>query len=267
MGTQAAEVAIFGGTGFYSFLDDPTEVSVSTPYGNPSDRVTLGAVNGKRVAFLPRHGRDHTIPPHEVNYAANLWAMRDLGVERVFGPCAVGSLDPAVRPGDIVVCDQFIDRTWGRRSTYYDGLVTTHISLADPYCPELRELTIKTATALELPVHETGTTVVVQGPRFSTRAESRAYAATGGTVINMTGCPEAALARELELCYVNISLVTDYDAGLADDGKSGPVTHVEVREVLKSNQEKVRTLLLASLSALPATRTCGCSSALAAARM
>jgi 5'-methylthioadenosine phosphorylase len=266
MTCPSAEVAIFGGTGFYSFLDDTTEVSISTPYGEPSDRITIGVVGDRRVAFLPRHGRDHTIPPHLVNYAANLWAMRDLGVERVLGPCAVGSLDAAVHPGDIVVCDQFVDRTWGRRSTYYDGPVTTHVSLADPYCPQLRELIVKTATELTLPVHETGTMVVIQGPRFSTRAESSSYAASGCTVVNMTGVPEATFARELELCYANISLVTDYDVGVSGDDSNGPVTHVEVRQVLASNQENLRKLLLAMVSTVPGSRTCACGTALAAAR-
>lgn len=267
MTNASAEVAIFGGTGLYSFFDDPSEVAIPTPFGDPSDRVTVGMVHGRRVAFLPRHGRDHSIPPHKINYAANLWAVRELGVERVLASYAVGSLDASLRPGDIVVCDQVVDRTWGRRSTFYDGPATTHVSLADPYCPQLRDATVAAAATRDLPVHGTGTMVVIQGPGFSTRAESRAYRAMGCDLVNMTGCPEAALARELEMCCVNISLVTDYDAGLASDETVAPVTHVDVRRVLASNQEKLRKLLLALLTALPVTRSCECRTALATARI
>ncbi|GBD29663.1 S-methyl-5'-thioadenosine phosphorylase [bacterium HR32] len=263
-----ADVGVFGGSGFYRLLDDVQEHRVETPYGPPSDDVAVGRVGDKRVAFLPRHGRRHTLPPHRINYRANVWAMKQLGVRWLFGPCAVGSLQPHVRPGDFVLCDQFVDRTWGRPDTFYDGPVTTHVSAADPYCPTLRTLVAQVARARDLPLHERGTVVVIQGPRFSTRAESRWFRSQGWEVINMTQYPEAHLARELGICYVNISLVTDYDVGVEGDPHRAPVTAQEVVEQFAANNAKLRELILDAIQRLPQTNDCPlCPRALDRARV
>jgi 5'-methylthioadenosine phosphorylase len=255
---------VFGGSGLYSFLEDVDEVSVDTPFGDPSAPVTIGTVGEKRVAFMPRHGVKHQFPPHMVPYRANMWAFKQLGVERVIGPSAVGSLQPHIKPGEFVICDQLVDRTTGRPSTFYDGPVTTHISFADPYCPTVREVAIAQGTVLGLPLHERGTVVVIQGPRFSTRAESANYAQKGWEVINMTQHPEAALARELEMCHGNISLVTDYDVGVV--GEIDEVTHEEVIRVFQQNTDRLRELLFRMIAALPEERDCPCATALANAR-
>jgi 5'-methylthioadenosine phosphorylase len=257
---------VFGGSGFYSLLQGAREHIVDTPYGEPSDAVTLGEIAGRSVAFLPRHGRTHRLPPHRINYRANVWAMKSLGVECVLGPCAAGSLQAHVRPGEFVVCDQFVDRTWGRADTFYDGPRVTHVSAADPYCPTLRRLAVETARALEIPVHDGGTVVVVQGPRFSTRSESRWFRSQGWEVINMTNYPEGYLARELEMCYANISLITDYDVGVEGDPAASPVTHEAVIKMMQENNEKLRRLLFALIERLPRARACSCQTALAHAR-
>lgn len=262
--TATARVGVFGGSGFYSFLDDVDEVRVDTPYGEPSAPVTIGSVGGIDVAFLPRHGRKHELPPHMINYRANVYALKSLGVERVIGPCAAGSLQPHVRPGDFVISDQLVDRTSGRKDTFYDGPETTHVSFADPYCPELRSLAFATGKDLGIPVHERGTVVTIQGPRFSTRAESRWFASAGWEVINMTQYPEAYLARELEMCYVNIALITDYDVGV--EGEVPPVSHEAVIEVFNANNDKLRALLFALVPKIPAERACICARALQGAR-
>jgi len=254
-----ATIGVFGGSGFYAFLEDAEEVKVSTPYGEPSAAIVVGDVGGRRVAFLPRHGRRHEYPPHKVPYRANLWAMKDLGVQRVIAPAAAGSLQPHVRRGDFVVCDQLVDRTSGRVATFYDGPETTHVSLADPYCPELRAIAIGRGKALGITTHERGTVVVIEGPRFSTRAESLWYAHAGWEVINMTQYPEAALARELALCYCNVSLITDYDVGV--EGVA-PVSVEEVVNVFAENNERLRGLLEAIVPAIPAERGCACGTAL-----
>jgi 5'-methylthioadenosine phosphorylase len=264
---RQAEVGVFGGSGFYSFLDGAQEIKVDTPYGEPSDVVTLAEIAGRRVAFLPRHGRTHRLPPHRINYRANAWAMKSLGVGWLFGPCAAGSLQRHVRQGDFVVCDQFVDRTWGRGDTFADGPIVTHIAGAEPYCPTLRSLLVRTARSLDIAVHDGGTVVVIQGPRFSTRAESRWFRNQGWEVINMTNYPEVVLARELEMCYVNVSLITDYDVGVEGDPGVEPVTHDTVLRVLQENNDKLRRLLLAAIEQLPATRACSCASALAHARL
>lgn len=256
-----ADIGVFGGSGFYEFLDDVEEVWLDTPYGMPSDRVAIAEIGGRRVAFLPRHGRDHRLPPHKINYRANLWAMKELGVSRIFGPCAAGSLQAHVKPGDFVICDQFVHRTWGRADTFFEGPTVTHISAADPYCDETRRTLIEQCEALGLSHHERGTVVVVQGPRFSTRAESREFRSHGWEVINMTQYPEAYLARELGICYANISLITDYDVGLEDDGTVQPVSHQEVLQVFQANIARLRSLLTAAIQALPVERGCRCADA------
>jgi 5'-methylthioadenosine phosphorylase len=251
-----ADVGVIGGSGLYALLQDATEHEVSTPYGAPSDPITVAEVGGRRVAFLPRHGRDHRYPPHKIPYRANLWALRSLGVRQIIAPCAVGGLRPELGPGTFVVPDQLIDRTTGRTQTYYDtGAV--HLNFADPYCPAGRA-TIMTAAKEITPV-DGGTMVVIEGPRFSTRAESRWFTSIGGTIVNMTGHPEAVLARELALCYSAIALVTDLDAGV--EGDHG-VTQDEVFKVFAENTARLRNVLLTAVAALPTTRTCPCPQSL-----
>jgi 5'-methylthioadenosine phosphorylase len=258
----AAEIGVFGGTGFYRFLDHLTEVAVQTPYGAPSARVAVGEVDGRRVAFLPRHGPDHEVPAHRVNYRANLWALRSLGVTRVLAPCSVGSLRSGVKPGELVICDQLVDRTRGRVDTFFDGPVPSHVSFADPYCPELRAVASAAAAGEGIVAHPAGTVVVIGGPRFSTRAESRWFAAAGWDVVNMTQYPEAVLARELGMCYAGIALVTDYDAGLEGVDGMEAVTMEAVFRVLGQNVERVQRLLARALPRVPGARACGCGPAL-----
>lgn len=253
----SAELAVIGGSGLYALLDRAEDYQLDTPYGPTSDPVTIAEVAGRRVAFLPRHGRGHQHPPHRIPYRANLWALRELGVTQVLAPCAVGGLRPELGPGTFVVPDQLVDRTYGRVQTFYDtGAV--HVSFADPYCPTGRAAILGTARQRRLEVTDGGTMVVIEGPRFSTRAESQWYVAAGATLVNMTGHPEAVLARELAMCYTAIALVTDLDAGVA--GERG-VTQEEVFRVFAENTERMRELLLASLSALPTERTCPCPAA------
>jgi 5'-methylthioadenosine phosphorylase len=259
--TDGAEIGVFGGSGFYTFLDDITEVSVATPYGPPSAPLAIGTVGDRRVAFLARHGVHHELPPHRVNYRANLWAMRSLGVERVFGPCAAGSLRPDIHPGDFVVCDQLVDRTCGRPDTYYDGPQVEHTSFADPYCAELRGVAVATAKQQGLRYLDGGTVVVIQGPRFSTRAESTWFRQAGWDLVNMTQYPEAFLARELGLCYAGLALVTDYDTGLEGVDGIEAVTMDAVFAVLASNVERTRRLLAAAIPTVPVERSCDCAGA------
>jgi 5'-methylthioadenosine phosphorylase len=260
-----AEIGVFGGSGFYSFLDDVEEVELDTPYGAPSAPLMVGEIEGRRVAFLARHGLKHHLPPHRVPYRANVWAMKELGVRRIVGPCAAGSLQAAVKPGHFVICDQLVERTWGRRDTFYDGPETTHIGFADPYCPTMREAAIKEGRDLGIDLHERGTVVVVQGPRFSTKAESDFFRQQGWEVINMTQYPESVLAREQELCYLNVSLITDYDVGVEGE-EVEPVSHELVIQVFNENISKLRDLLFKVIPTLPEERTCPCATALEGAR-
>jgi 5'-methylthioadenosine phosphorylase len=255
-----AEIGIIGGTGFYRFVENADSVEVETPFGEPSGPISIGAVGGRRVAFIPRHGADHRFPPHRVPYRANLWALKELGVTRVFGPCAAGSLRREVEPGTLVVCDQAIDFTKSRPTTFYDGPQTTHVSFADPYCPTLREVLVKRAADGAIAHRDGGTMVVIEGPRFSTVAESRMFSQLGADVIGMTQFPEVTLARELELCYATVALVTDYDVGVDD---IQPVTHEEVLKVFGENIDKIRDLLGATIPTVPTERTCPCATALA----
>lgn len=254
----SAEIGIFGGTGFYRFLDHLEEVSVPTPHGSPSARLAVGDLGGRRVAFLARHGPQHEYPAHRVNYKANLWAMRRLGVRRVLAPCSVGSLRPDLSPGEFVVCDQLVDRTRGRGDTFFDGPVVNCVSFADPYCPELRGAAIAAAAAEGITAHPTGTVVVIEGPRFSTRAESRWFSAMGWDVVNMTQYPEAVLARELGMCYSGIALVTDYDAGLEGIAGVEAVTMDAIFAVLGANIERVQRLLTRVVPEIPEKAECAC---------
>jgi 5'-methylthioadenosine phosphorylase len=254
--TALADVAVIGGSGLYALLDDARHHEVETPYGSPSDTITIAPVGGRPVAFLPRHGKDHRYPPHRIPYRANIWALHQIGVRHILAPCAVGGLRPELGPGTFVLPDQLIDRTSGRAQTFYDDRAV-HVNFADPYCPVDRRLVLDNAGGLE--IRDGGTMVVVEGPRFSTRAESRWYTALGGTVVNMTGLPEAALARELAICYTAVALVTDLDAGV--EGDHG-VTQEEVFRVFAQNTERLRTLLVDVLPKLPAGRDCPCVRAL-----
>ena len=262
-----AKIGVFGGSGFYQFFGKAKRVVIRTPYGRPSAPVTISEIGGKDVAFLPRHGVHHQYPPHAVPYRANLRAFKALGVERVVAPNAVGSLKPEIQRGDLVFCDQFVNLTSGRRDTFYDGPETTHVSMAEPYCPQMRSVAAEAAEALGVRYHRAGTVVVIQGPRFSTKAESRFFSRQGWDVINMTQYPEVALARELEMCYLNISLVTDYDAGLEGQKGVEPVSHEEVIRVFNQNLEKLRALIAEVVKRMPEERTCPCGSALDHARL
>ena len=262
-----AEIGIFGGSGFYEWLDAADEIEVTTPYGPPSGSLALAEVGGRRVAFLPRHGPNHEVSAPFVNYRANVWAMHELGVRRIIGPSAVGSLRPDLHPGDLVICDQFFDRTSGRADTYYPGPDVVHVSVADPYCPELRQLSGRIAEQQSLRFSPSGTVVVVQGPRFSTRAESRWYSRMGWDIVGMTQYPEVSLARELEMCYLNLCLVTDYDVGLEGVPEVSAVQAHEVMRMLAENIVRVRDLLAAMIPMIPAEASCNCQRSLEGARL
>lgn len=268
-GGPQADIGVIGGSGLYSFLDDVTEITVDTPYGPPSDSLFIGEAAGRRVAFLPRHGRKHQLPPHRINYRANLWALRSVGARQVLGPCAVGGLRPEYGPGTLLIPDQLVDRTKARTQTYYDGEAradgrvsnVAHVAFADPYCPAGRRVAAETARASGWEPVDHGTLVVIEGPRFSTRAESRWHEAQGWSVVGMTGHPEAVLARELELCYTSLTLVTDLDAGVvAGEG----VSHEEVLAVFAANVDRLRAVLFDVVAALPQNdeRDCLCTHAL-----
>jgi 5'-methylthioadenosine phosphorylase len=225
-------------------------LKVTTPFGEPSENVLVGEVAGKRVAFLPRHGRDHRFPPHKIPYRANLWALRSVGVRRILAPSAVGSLTASYGPGTLIVPDQLVDRTQNRAQTFYNEHAV-HVSFADPYCPNVRATSIAAARQAGWVPAGSGTLVVIDGPRFSTRAESEWYAAQGWTLIGMTGHPEAVLARELAMCYTTLALVTDLDAGV-EEGEG--VTQAEVFEVFGKNMARLRDLMAKIIASLPAER-------------
>jgi 5'-methylthioadenosine phosphorylase len=258
-------IGVFGGSGFYRFLDDVEDVPVATPYGPPSAPVRVGRIEGAEVAFMPRHGDEHTLPPHRINYRANVWAMREVGVRRIIAPAACGSLKPELAPGTFVICDQFVDRTQARETTFYDGPQTTHVSAADPFCADLGEILATGAEALEIPVVRGGTVVVIQGPRFSTRAESAWYSASGFEVVNMTQYPEAWLARELELCYAGVALVTDYDVGLEGLPDVQPVSTEAALAVFNEELERLRALLFHAIPRIGPQPQDACATALRSA--
>lgn len=245
-----AEIGVFGGSGFYALLDDVREIKVDTPYGPPSDSFFLAEVSGRTVAFLPRHGRRHTIPPHLINYRANVWAMRSLGVKAVISPCAAGSLQLHVRPGDFVLCDQFVDRTRNRPNTFFDGPVVTHLSSADIYDPTLRTIAAEVIKEHRIPLHERGTIVIIEGPRFSTKAESKWFSDAGWEVISMTQYPEAYLCRELGMAVVNIALITDYDAGVHEGTEA--VDAQSVLAVFQENAARIQKVVLDMIGRFPA---------------
>jgi 5'-methylthioadenosine phosphorylase len=262
IGDWKAEIGIIGGTGVYDpeIIEDAHEVKVYTPYGAPSSLVTLGTYKGRAIAFIPRHGAGHQIPPHRINYRANVWAMKQLGVQRIVASSACGSLREDYKPGDFVITDQFIDRTRKRLDTFYEGGVVGHVSSADPICPQLHGLFVEQAEGHGYPFHPTGTYVCIEGPRFSTRAESRLFRQWGCDIIGMTMYPECVLAREAEICYVSIAMVTDYDVWAEK-----PVSSDEVVETMRVNSEKFKTLIMNALPLIPEERVCGCGSALSQA--
>jgi len=260
MNNTPVEIGIIGGTGVYesAIIQDVEDVTVHTPYGRPSDLISVGYYGGRKIAFLPRHGTHHQIPPHQIPFRANIWALKELGVQRVVAASAVGSLREDYQPGDFVILDQFIDRTKDRGDTFYEGGQVCHISTAEPFCPELRRVFTASARALGLPVHAEGTYVCIQGPRFSTRAESRLFRAWHVDVIGMTLFPEVALAREVGLCYVSVAMVTDYDVWAEK-----PVTAKDVLRTMRQNVVHFRTLILETVPQIPKTRGCGCADAVA----
>ena len=245
---DVAEIGVFGGSGFSEFLSDVDEIDVETPYGPPAGPVTVGTIAGRRVAFLARHGRDHRFPAHRVPFRANVHALWSLGVRSIVAPCSVGSLQPHLRPGEFVVVDQLVDRTTGRADTFHDDPPVHHQSFAEPYDAGMRTALVTVGRGLGLTVHDGGTMVVINGPRFSTKAESRWYRQMGWDVVNMTGYPEAVLAAERGLPYATVALVTDYDAGV--DGHE-PVTQETVFAVMNQNVARVRDLITAAVPDLP----------------
>ncbi|MBI4182212.1 MAG: S-methyl-5'-thioadenosine phosphorylase [Candidatus Aenigmarchaeota archaeon] len=253
-----AEIAVIGGTGSIdpAELQDARRVEIKTPFGNPSDEITLGTFQGRKLAFLPRHGKLHALAPHQINYRANIFALKSLGVQRILSPCAVGSLQKQIRPGDFVIADQFFDFTRGRERTFYESGRVCHISVAEPFCPELRSVAGAVAKALSFSHHTQGTYVCIEGPRFSTKAESLFFRAFGH-VVGMTLVPEAVLAREAEICYVPIAMVTDWDVW-----KEEPVSIEKVVATMNANTEKIKKLLQYALPRIPAQRACGCKDAL-----
>lgn len=276
MNIEKNRIGIIGGSGFYEFLNKTEEMRVKTPFGFPSDKITIGKFNGKEIVFLPRHGRKHQYPPHKIPYLANIWALKELGVEMIVAPCSVGSLKPKIKPGDFVICDQFVNFTRQRIDTFFGGKIkissssfnggdkfgkVTHISSADPYCPELRAIAEKISKELKIRFHKKGTVVVIEGPRFSSRAESGFFSSIGD-IINMTVYPELILARELEMCYVNIALVTDYDVGLEKNKSVKSVSAKEVARIFGENNEKVKKLIFKIIEEMPEDRNCFCKNAL-----
>lgn len=258
-------IGIFGGSGFYSLLENPEVREIETPHGKTSSNTTIGKIGSTDVAFIARHGEKHQYPPHMIPYKSNIWAFKELGVDRIIAPSAVGSLKKEIKPGEFLVPDQFVNFT-RRDDTFYDN-ETVHIASHEPYCPELRKLLISTGKEMGLPVHSKGTVVVIQGPRFASHAESNMFRALGFDIINMTQYPECVLAREQEICYANISIVTDYDTGVKGDSAVKPVTIEEVLRVFKANNEKIKKLIFSIVPKISKERNCICATALEGARL
>ena len=258
--TEQAEIGIFGGTGIYDsgLLSESREIMIETPFGKTSDSITVGIYNGRKVAFMPRHGRKHTIPPHLINFRANIWAFKEMGIKRIIAPSAVGSLKENLKPGDFVLPSQFIDFTKSRKYTLFEQGKVVHISVADPFCPELQNAVVESAKKINLHLHRDATYVCIEGPRFSTRAESKFYKnVIGADIIGMTLVPECQLAREAQMCYVSISTVTDYDVW-----STKPVTAKEVLETLSKNVQTTKNILNILFDFIPEKRGCSCAKAL-----
>jgi 5'-methylthioadenosine phosphorylase len=253
------EIGIFGGTGIYDseMLENAQEITMNTPFGKPSDSITVGIFKGRKIAFLPRHGKKHTIPPHLINYKANIWAFKELGITRIIAPSAVGSLKEEVEPGHFALPTQFLDFTKSRNGSFSENGRVIHISVAEPFCPELQTAILKVVNEQNFHIHNNCTYVCIEGPRFSTKAESKFYRNTGADIIGMTLVPECQLAREAQMCYVSISTVTDYDVWAEK-----PVTAKEVLETLSKNVERTKKVLSELVSQIPKTRNCLCEKAL-----
>ena len=256
---ETAEIGIFGGTGIYDsgLLKESKEITIDTPYGKTSDSITIGEFNGRKVAFMPRHGKKHTIPPHLINYKANIWAFKELGVKRIIAPSAVGSLKEEFEPGNFALPSQFIDFTKSRKGTFSEDGRVIHISVADPFCPELQNIILDVVNEQQVKIHKDATYVCIEGPRFSTKAESKFYKSTGADIIGMTLVPECQLAREAQICYASISTVTDYDVWAEK-----PVTAKEVMETLSKNVEITKKILTVLIDKIPETKSCSCEKAL-----
>ena len=259
---QKAEIGIFGGTGIYDseLLQESKEISIDTPYGKTSDSITIGDYKGRKVAFMPRHGKKHAISPHMINFRANIWAFKELGVTRILAPSAVGSLKEELKPGDFALPSQFLDFTKSRIGSFSEDGKVIHISVAEPFCPELQEVVLQTAQSQNIKIHKNCTYVCIEGPRFSTKAESKFFRTTGADIIGMTLVPECQLAREAQICYVSISTITDYDVWAEK-----PVTAKEVLETLSKNVESIKKMLAVILEKIPKTRKCYCERSLSEA--
>ena len=257
-----ADIGIFGGTGIYDsgLLQDSKEVTIETPYGRTSDTITIGEFRGKKIAFMPRHGKKHSIPPHLINYRANIWSFKELGITRIIAPSAVGSLKDEIKPGHFALPTQFIDFTKSRKTSFSEEGKVIHISVADPFCPELQKIVSDVAKEQKITMHKDCTYACIEGPRFSTKAESRFYKSTGANIIGMTLVPECQLAREAQMCYVSISTVTDYDVWAEK-----PVTAKEVMDTLSENVKITKKLLTELIDKIPKVRSCSCEKALAEA--
>jgi len=259
---EQAEIGIFGGTGIYDsgLLNESKEINVDTPYGKTSDSITIGNYKGRLIAFMPRHGKKHTIPPHMINFRANIWAFKELGIKRIIAPSAVGSLKEEFLPGHFALPSQFLDFTKSRVGSFSEDGKVIHISVADPFCPQLQKTVLNVAQNQNITLHKDCTYVCIDGPRFSTKAESKFFKTTGADIIGMTLVPECQLAREAQICYVSISTVTDYDVWAEK-----PVTAKEVMETLSKNVESTKKLLSVLIDEIPKSRECNCEKALAEA--
>ncbi len=260
---EPIKIGIIGGSGIYDIEDirDVETLEIDTPFGKPSDKIIAGTMEGVRFAFLPRHGRGHRISPSELNFRANIYALKKVGVEKIISISAVGSLKEELKPRDFVIPDQLFDRTKGRPCTFFENGIVAHVGMADPFCPEIRDIACATAKEFKIPVHNGGTYVCIEGPQFSTRAESNVYRQLDFSIIGMTAIPEAKLAREAEICYVTVALVTDYDVWKEDE----EVSLEKVLANLKANSENAKRFIKGILPRLAKTSTCDCGKALASA--
>lgn len=259
-------IALVGGSGLYSLeqIEEPQKKRIGTPYGKSPEIIT-GKIEDKEIAFMQRHGEGHTAPPHKINYRANIWALKEVGVERIIATTAVGSLNPEIGPGEFVILDQFLDFTKSRNSTFYEGGEggVVHVDMTKPYCPELRNVLQETAGKIGVKTHSSGTYACTEGPRFETAAEIQMLAQLGGDVVGMTNVPEVVLARELEMCYSTVSIVTNFAAGISDK----KLTHDEVSEIMEKNTEKIKELVFSTVNEVSEERSCGCKNALDGARV
>jgi len=261
MPQEKAKLAVIGGTGLYKIegLTEIKEVNIKTPFGSPSDSIVVGKLGGVGLAFLPRHGRGHRIPPNEVPSRANIYALKTLGVEHIIAINSCGSFKEEFKPGHLLIPDQVIDRTTSRVNTFFGGGIVAHIPFADPFCPALGDILYKAAQETGATVHQGGTFIAMEGPAFSSRAESRLYRAWGADIIGMTVLPEARLAREAEICYASIACITDYDSW-HETGE--PVSVDVVLKIMRQNIETAKKIIRLAAGRVPEVRSCICANAL-----